>query len=152
MELKKVLFSGTVICALASAAMALPKFPAAPPGEPANPATIAPSAPSKAARTPRSSYVVENGPVEPSAPRSMSPLLDCDSSFLRGDLNTDGERTPADVVLLMDCVFVNSAGPFCITCLGDLNCDNQMTPADIVILMRLVLAVADIRIKCPQSP
>lgn len=63
-------------------------------------------------------------------------FTDCAMSFnvsiRRGDLNGDGSLTPADMVLLLNCVFAggspSTGGGSC-----DLNCDGQSSPIDVVL-------------------
>ncbi|MCI0330060.1 MAG: right-handed parallel beta-helix repeat-containing protein [candidate division Zixibacteria bacterium] len=49
----------------------------------------------------------------------------------RGDLNRDGVFSAADIVLLVNCVFLQTGE--CFFSLTDLNCDGQLTGADIVL-------------------
>jgi hypothetical protein len=50
-------------------------------------------------------------------------------TVLKGDLNGDGDVTPADISLELSCVFLGVGN--CGLCLADLNCDGDLTPADI---------------------
>jgi hypothetical protein len=55
-------------------------------------------------------------------------------AFLKGDLNLDGAVSAADVVLHLNCVFLEepppAGGGAC-----DFNCSGSTTPADVVILL-----------------
>ncbi len=48
----------------------------------------------------------------------------------KGDINDDGIFTSADVVMLLNCIFLN-LGP-CDLSFADVNCDNLLTSADVV--------------------
>ncbi len=52
---------------------------------------------------------------------------------MRGDLNFDGNITPADIVILMNCVFSGSGA--CQLNVADVNCDGELKPSDLVLLM-----------------
>lgn len=54
----------------------------------------------------------------------------------RGDINGDGLLSAADVVVLLNIVFLNNPPP--IPGLHDLNCDGEISPADLVLLLNLV--------------
>ncbi|HXF48675.1 MAG TPA: M4 family metallopeptidase [Verrucomicrobiae bacterium] len=59
----------------------------------------------------------------------------------RGDVNSDGQLSPADVVLELTCVF---NGADCNSCSSDLNCTEDFSPADItLILFRVFSARGD---------
>jgi len=58
-------------------------------------------------------------------------------THVRGDLNHDGFLAPADVVLQLNCVFLD-VGPDCELLTADMNCDGRLMPADAVILMQRV--------------
>lgn len=58
------------------------------------------------------------------------------TSTFKGDINGDFLLTIADVVSLINTVFLNSPPPN--MPLHDLNCDNSASPADIVLLLNLV--------------
>ncbi|HXF48773.1 MAG TPA: SBBP repeat-containing protein [Verrucomicrobiae bacterium] len=53
-----------------------------------------------------------------------------------GDLNGDVNFTPADVVLMLTCVFLGSGD--CAHCFTDVNCDGNLSPADIVLELNKV--------------
>lgn len=53
-----------------------------------------------------------------------------------GDLNGDGSFTPADVVLMINCVFTQKGD--CGLSLTDLNCSGRLTPADMALELYLV--------------
>ena len=58
--------------------------------------------------------------------------------WAQGDLNGDGTFTASDVVLMLNCVFLetgNCALPF-----TDLNCDGALSPADAVLELNLVFS------------
>ncbi len=63
-------------------------------------------------------------------PTCCNPTAGFIRAAARGDLNADGERTPADVVLLLSCVFVGAGD---CTFYADLNLDFAFTPADVVL-------------------
>ncbi len=52
-----------------------------------------------------------------------------------GDLNLDGQLTPADVVLELNGVFLGDSFPAPLAS-ADCNCDGNLTPADVVLLLR----------------
>ncbi len=55
----------------------------------------------------------------------------------KGDLNGAGGFTPADVVLMLRCVFnsdgTGTLGGDCNLCYADVNCLNGLTPSDVVL-------------------
>jgi uncharacterized repeat protein (TIGR01451 family) len=55
--------------------------------------------------------------------------------FPRGDVNADSSLSPADVVALLNCVFLAPGG--CTAC-ADLNCDGTLSPAEAVIELNAV--------------
>ncbi|MCI0405535.1 MAG: hypothetical protein L0Z48_12360 [candidate division Zixibacteria bacterium] len=62
----------------------------------------------------------------------------------KGDLNGVGGFSPADVVLMLRCVF-NADGTGTITgtcdlCFADVNCDGNLTPSDVVLELNRVFA------------
>jgi len=57
---------------------------------------------------------------------------------LRGDLNRDGIRSPADIVELLICTLTDSSGANCEFLVADMNCSGNLTPADIVELMFVI--------------
>ncbi len=60
----------------------------------------------------------------------------------KGDINSDSIFTPADVVLMINCVFLQ--GPICRSCLTDVNCDGILTSSDVVLeLNRVFLGLTD---------
>jgi hypothetical protein len=63
----------------------------------------------------------------------------------KGDINEDANFTPADVVCLLNCVFLEDASGACRcdNCVADVNCSGTLTPADVVLELNAVfLAVA----------
>ncbi|HXF49458.1 MAG TPA: HYR domain-containing protein [Verrucomicrobiae bacterium] len=54
----------------------------------------------------------------------------------KGDLNFDGQLTPMDLVILMDCLH-NGTGD-CSLEIGDVNCDGELFPSDLILLLRAV--------------
>jgi len=67
-------------------------------------------------------------------PRIVQPVV-----RQRGDLNNSGGNpTPADVVLLLNCVFIDSNGPACDLPYANMNCNVTpplLTPSDVVLLL-----------------
>ena len=59
------------------------------------------------------------------------------SGSLFGDINSDGNFTPADIVSLMKTVFLDQPLP-CPDCAGDLNCDGTLSPTDVVAELNAV--------------
>jgi len=57
---------------------------------------------------------------------------------LKGDLNRDGIRAPADVVTLITCAFNDPSGPNCEFLVADMNCSGDLSPADVVSLLQVV--------------
>jgi len=57
-------------------------------------------------------------------------------TVLRGDINQNGTYEPADVVLLLNAVFLGQAIADRMS--ADLNCDGNLTPADAVVELQLV--------------
>ena len=75
-------------------------------------------------------------------------LVPSDKTFVcpcaKGDINCDGDFTPADVVCLLNCVFLGVANPPCVCdlCVADVNCDGTLSPADVVAeLNRVFLGI-----------
>ncbi|MGH8004630.1 MAG: putative Ig domain-containing protein, partial [Limisphaerales bacterium] len=62
------------------------------------------------------------------------------SEIQRGDLNADGQLSPADVVALLNCVYLG-VPPFTGEESCDMNCDGQHSPADVVLLLKRVYLV-----------
>ncbi len=60
---------------------------------------------------------------------------------LKGDLNLDGVLTLADIVLMLNCVFLGEQ-PAAAPSACDLNCDGLLTSADVVILLNLFYLIA----------
>lgn len=54
----------------------------------------------------------------------------------RGDMNSDGNFTTSDVVLMLNCAFLGVG--ICNLCFADLNCDGFLTPSDVVNELNLV--------------
>jgi len=57
-----------------------------------------------------------------------------------GDINMDGFLTAADVVFMLNCVFLASGN--CSFCFVDVNCDGHLTAADIVLELKAVFSAA----------
>jgi len=84
--------------------------------------------------------------MEVNSLRYPMPVASCSSNlavqgsspcvFNRGDMNNDAVYSPADVVLLLSCVFTNSGN--CHACFADVNCDGELTPADVVLELNRV--------------
>lgn len=62
----------------------------------------------------------------------------------KGDMNGAGGLSPADVVLMLNCVFAgNGAGTVggdCNLCYADVNCSTDLTPSDVVIELQAVFS------------
>lgn len=58
----------------------------------------------------------------------------CSSS--KGDMNSSGDLTPADIVLMLNCL-VFSTG-HCDLCFADVNCNGDLTAADVVLELNAV--------------
>ncbi len=54
----------------------------------------------------------------------------------KGDLNGDDNLTPADVVLMLNCVFMEAGS--CGTCFTDVSCNGILTSSDVVIELNAV--------------
>ncbi|HXF49656.1 MAG TPA: IPT/TIG domain-containing protein, partial [Verrucomicrobiae bacterium] len=54
----------------------------------------------------------------------------------KGDMNASGGLSPADVVLMLNCVFLASGS--CDLCFADVNCSGGLSPADVVIELNMV--------------
>jgi len=54
----------------------------------------------------------------------------------KADENGDGNITPADAVLLLNCIFLDT--PPCNLCSADLNCDGNLRPADAYIVLNVI--------------
>ena len=61
-----------------------------------------------------------------------------------GDINGDSNLSPADVVLMLNCVFLASGG--CTVC-ADHNCDGNLSPSDVVTQLNAVFLQTPIN--CP---
>ncbi|MGH8003237.1 MAG: M6 family metalloprotease domain-containing protein, partial [Limisphaerales bacterium] len=59
-------------------------------------------------------------------------------STVKGDMNADSGLTAADVMLLLNCVFLQAGS--CDFCFTDVNCDGVLRPADVVLELFAVLA------------
>jgi len=64
-------------------------------------------------------------------PTCCNPALAPYLTAAKGDVNTDGGLTPADVVSMLGCTFTET-GENCSFCQTDLNCDAAISPADVV--------------------
>lgn len=78
------------------------------------------------------------------------PVVDCDSSTIRGDLDGDKFLKLSDMVILANCTFFNPNGPRCLLCVGDLNCDKTFTASDVVRLGRYIVDPPPAEIRCPD--
>jgi|GEM_PF-2922094 len=58
----------------------------------------------------------------------------------KGDMNASGGLSPADVVLMLNCVFLASGS--CDLCFADVNCSGGLSPADVVIELNMVFLSA----------
>ena len=58
----------------------------------------------------------------------------------KGDMNASGDLTPADVVLMLNCVFLAQGN--CAFCFADLNCSGDLSPADVVVELNMVFLAA----------
>lgn len=56
--------------------------------------------------------------------------------YAKGDMNNSGDLSPADVVLILNCVFLGSG--ICDLCFADVNCSGNLSPADVVIELNAV--------------
>jgi|GEM_PF-4401723 len=63
---------------------------------------------------------------------------------IKGDMNGDGERTVADVVKMLSCVFsydpIEYSAYQCFYSVGDMNCDGNFTPTDIVLELNRIFS------------
>lgn len=59
-------------------------------------------------------------------------------SGIKGDLSNDGQLSPSDVVLMLNCVFAGTGN--CPLSVADLNCSGGLTPADVVLELNLVFS------------
>lgn len=57
-------------------------------------------------------------------------------TVLKGDMNGDATLSPADAVLLLNCIFLATGS--CNVCVADLNCNGQLSPADAVVGLNAV--------------
>ncbi len=57
-----------------------------------------------------------------------------------GDMNADANLSPADVVLMLNCVFLASGN--CGLCFADVNCSGDFSPADVVLELNMVFLAA----------
>ncbi|MGH8004053.1 MAG: hypothetical protein ACRECJ_04960, partial [Limisphaerales bacterium] len=70
--------------------------------------------------------------------RNLSNPINCLSS--KGNMNADAGFSPADVVLLLNCVFLTLGN--CLHCFSDVNCDGNLSPADVVLELNAVFLAA----------
>jgi hypothetical protein len=61
-------------------------------------------------------------------------------SGVKGDLSNDGQLSPSDVVLMLNCVFAGSGS--CPLAVADLNCSGSLSPSDVVLELNLVFSGA----------
>ena len=73
-----------------------------------------------------SSALPQPFPVPTCCNPTLAPFL----TAAKGDVNTDGGFSPADVSLMLTCAFTGTGG--CSFCQTDLNCDHILSPADVV--------------------
>ena len=69
---------------------------------------------------------------------SPSPFAFCVGA--KGDMNADANLSPADVVLMLNCVYLASGS--CDLCFADVNCSADLSPADVVIELNMVYLAA----------
>ena len=89
--------------------------------------------------------ILESPRIQP----SFHPALDCTSNYMLGDLNENTFLDFQDVVLLINCVFINPNAPSCLVCIADLNCNKILTPSDVVLLIRFAIDPPIFEIRCP---
>jgi len=61
-------------------------------------------------------------------------------SGVKGDLSNDGQLSPSDVVLMLNCVFTGTGN--CSLAVADLNCSGGLSPSDVVLELNLVFSAA----------
>lgn len=54
----------------------------------------------------------------------------------KGDMNASGGLSPADAVLMLNCVFLGTGN--CGMCVADVNCDGVLTPSDVVLELNAI--------------
>jgi hypothetical protein len=67
---------------------------------------------------------------------SISIIVGPACAAAKGDMNADAGLTPADVVLMLNCVFLGTGD--CDFCFADVNCSGGLSPADAVIELNMV--------------
>ncbi|MGE5693375.1 MAG: IPT/TIG domain-containing protein, partial [Candidatus Zixiibacteriota bacterium] len=67
---------------------------------------------------------------------SLNPFTVITCAATLGDMNGSGGLSPADVVLMLTCVFLASGS--CDLCFADVNCSGDLSPADVVIELNMV--------------
>ncbi len=72
--------------------------------------------------------------ANPAVSTDTTSLMLCAAT--KGDLNASGSLSPADVVLMLSCVF--SGGGSCDLGFADVNCSGGLSPADVVIELNMV--------------
>lgn len=65
---------------------------------------------------------------------NLVPLQFCSNA--KGDLNGDADLTAADVVLILNCVFLGNGN--CDPCFADVSCNGTLNTVDVVILLNAV--------------
>ncbi len=65
---------------------------------------------------------------------SPTPFQFCAAA--KGDMNADANLSPADVVMMLNCVFLGSGN--CGFCFADVNCSGDFSPADVVLELNAV--------------
>lgn len=77
--------------------------------------------------------------TSPDAPNSpQKAWVSYQVSSIRGDMNHDGILFTADIVALVNCVFLNPSDPSCDLLVADIDCNGYLSPPDVVILLREV--------------
>ena len=87
-------------------------------------------------------YFADPNGLEDAGKAYVYGLTDFSCVSVKGDMNGVNGFTPADVVLMLNCVFSGNgngtAGGDCNLCYADMNCSNGLSPADVVIELNLV--------------
>ena len=98
----------------------------------------------------RSFYLVDEGVGASTVQPPLAPTLECDSSYTKGDCDRN-QKSPqqADLVRLLNAVYLNSDGTYCPFCLADMNCDRLLTATDAVWFIRYFYLGFPTPRKCP---
>jgi hypothetical protein len=67
---------------------------------------------------------------------TYSPNVFAFCAAAKGDLNASGGLSPADVVMMLNCVFLGTGN--CGNCFTDVNCSGDFSPADVVLELNAV--------------